>query len=131
MDNLEPDNLVKKYTYEEPTSTVSNPKYLTESQLYITETYQDLNDVEVSTKYNLPYTLVGLGVGGVIASTEAIVYFKVVKEKSDELRSKLTGVLSENKKEIESTTSTLKLVLKRRDKYKQKHKDLVDNKEDV
>ena len=48
---IEIENLVKKYTYQEPTSKVYNKKYLTEQQVYITETYQDANDTKISKKY--------------------------------------------------------------------------------
>lgn len=62
-DNIDPSRLTFKYKYEESTSSIEDLRYLSDSQIYVTETYQDLNNTVKSNKYTLSGTLVGLGIG--------------------------------------------------------------------
>lgn len=102
--DIDPERLVKKYNYEEPTATVENEKYLTEQQVYITETYQDANDKEVSTKYIVPYMVAGIGTGILLGTTELLVYLLFGNKISDKLKKKL----EENEEKIEISNKTLK-----------------------
>lgn len=106
--DIKSENLVKKYTYQEPTSKVYNKKYLTEQQVYITETYQDANDTKISKKYNLPYTVAGTGAGVIVGGIEAAVYAYAGKNLSDNLKRKIEVKLEENSENIADTNKILK-----------------------
>lgn len=108
LEDTKPENLVKKYTYQEPTGKVENKKYLTEEQVYITETYQDVNDTEISDKFNIPYTVAGSGVGILFGTTELVAYLYAGKRISDQINEEINKKLSVNKEGVDGANKILK-----------------------
>lgn len=108
IDNIKPENLVKKYSYEEPTGKVENKKYLNEEQVYITETYQDNSETKISTKYNVPYTVAGTGVGVILGTAEMIAYLYAGKKFMEKVNSNIDRRLSNNTEEVYETNKLLK-----------------------
>ena len=64
-DNLE-GNLVEKYQYVEAKDTLDSNENTTDTSIIITETYQDKSISRKSTKYIIPFTLLGMGLGTII-----------------------------------------------------------------
>lgn len=64
-DNLE-GNLVEKYQYVEAKDTLDINENTTDTSIIITETYQDKSVSRKSTKYIIPFTLLGIGIGALI-----------------------------------------------------------------
>lgn len=56
-------NTLEKYKYVESKNSLDNGDSTTDSTVMITETYQDKNDTQKSTKYILPFSIVGAGIG--------------------------------------------------------------------
>lgn len=125
LENIKPENLIKKYTYQEPTDKVENEKYLTDSQVLITETYQDNKDTEISTKYNLPYTVAGVGVGGIILTSEILAYCLLGRNFKEKLDRKIAKDFSENEKKTTEVSKTLKLTLDSQKNAKEEYGSLT------
>ncbi|MCI8588454.1 MAG: hypothetical protein HFG40_02250 [Bacilli bacterium] len=125
LDTIDPENLVKKYPLEETTSTVDNKKYLTESQIYVTETYQDVNQVVPSTKYNIPYTVSGLGLGILLGTSEVLGYYLGGKKWINKKTKKVKKALKENEEETEKTTKVLKKTLEEKETMQKEYDDLT------
>ncbi len=53
----------EKYKYVEHKETLSEDENTTDTVIYVIETYQDKSDTRKSTKYVLPFSLVGTGLG--------------------------------------------------------------------
>lgn len=81
-------NLIEKYIYIESKESLDREDSTTETTILLTETYQDKTDSRKSTKYIIPFSIVGAGVG--IAIDVALVLlgiydFQRVKEMFDDL----------------------------------------------
>lgn len=81
-------NLLEKYRYIESKEALDKGDSTTETTILLTETYQDKNDNRKSTKYIIPFSIVGAGVG--IAIDVALVLlrmydFQRIKEMLDDL----------------------------------------------
>lgn len=126
LDNIDYNNLVEKYTYEEVTTSVENEKYMKENQIYVTETYQDFTDMIASKKYNFPYTMIGLGIGDIIGFTELFIYLYCGKKYLVSLDNKLEQELKENEKDFDDTNKILKLTLKNLDIARNEYKSLTN-----
>lgn len=125
IEDIKPENLIKKYTYQEPTSKVENPKYLTEEQIYITETYQDNSKTEISTKYNIPYTVAGTGVGVLLGTAEVAAYLYAGKKFMDKMNLKVDKKLSVNNEAVAGTNRNIKLDLEDQTQAKQEYEVLT------
>lgn len=68
-------NIVEKYRFTEAKEVLDQNDSMTEETIIVTETYQDKLDNQKSTKYILPLSIVGAGVG--IALSVAAVLFDV------------------------------------------------------
>lgn len=128
LDNLNYDQLVKKYSYEEPTEMVDDSYYLEESQLYITETFQDAKDFISSDKYNVFYTTAGVGVLVCLYTTEALLYYLGGENLLYAWNEKYLEQVKEYEREDSSTSNSLKLTLKKKEElvkeYDEKKKKL-------
>lgn len=124
-DTIDYNNLVKKYPYEESTPSVSNSKYLTDNQIYITETYQDFNEVIPSTKYNTPYTVGGVGVGIIFGTVETLLYYLWLKEWIEKVQKNQRKTLEEMEEETISTNKVLKLTLEEQECAQKEYDDLT------
>lgn len=112
--NIDLNRLVIKYSYEEPASSIEDEKYLSESQMYITETYQLQNERTKSKKYIVPYTCIGTGVGIMTGTIEYIMYKNFEDNISNSLNScvkeldEINDDKSKYKKLIEDTKKKIK-----------------------
>lgn len=127
LDNIDYNNLVKKYPYEESTSSVSNPKYLTDNQVYITETYQNFNDVIPSKKYNTPYTVAGVGAGFIFGVAESLLYYLWLKEWIYHYKKNHLYIGKNESEEIE-TNRYLKFLLKEQQEAQKEYDELTKKK---
>ncbi|MBQ1813130.1 MAG: hypothetical protein II119_04215 [Bacilli bacterium] len=59
-------NLTEKYTFVESKDSLNNDDSTTNTIILITETYQDKNDTQKSTKYIIPFTITGVILGLII-----------------------------------------------------------------
>lgn len=59
-------NVLEKYTFIESKDTLEDGDSTKNSTILITETYQDKNDSRKSTKFIIPFSIIGVGVGIVI-----------------------------------------------------------------
>ena len=64
-DNLD-GNLIEKYQYIEAKDTLDSNENTTDTTIIITETYQDKTISRKSTKFIIPFTLLGIGLGALI-----------------------------------------------------------------
>ena len=124
LDNINKDNLTKKYTYEEVVSDISDDLYLTNNQIYITETYQDLNDIKISDKYNIPYTVVGVGTGIIIGTTELLIYLFLLKDLLENINENLDYKYRLNESDLIDANKSLKLTLNRQKEMKEEYDSL-------
>lgn len=81
-------NLIEKYTYIESKESLDSNDSTTETTILLTETYQDKTDSRKSTKYIIPFSIVGAGFG--IAVDVALVLLRIydfqrIKEMFDDL----------------------------------------------
>lgn len=125
LDNIDYNNLVKKYPCEESTSIKPDPKYLTENQIYVTETYQNSNDIVPSTKYNVPYTVGGVGVGILFGTTELLIYCLGVRKWIEEYLEKQNKELEDNESETIHTNKMLQLALEDKKMTQKEYDDLT------
>ena len=65
-DNLD-GNLIEKYQYIEAKDTLDSNENTTDTTIIITETYQDKTINRKSTKFIIPFTLLGIGLGALIS----------------------------------------------------------------
>ena len=65
-DNLD-GNLVEKYQYVEAKDHLDSNENMTNTTIIITETYQDKTSSRKSTKYIIPFTLLGIGIGALVS----------------------------------------------------------------
>ncbi len=124
-DTIDYNNLVKKYPIEVSTASVSDSKYLTDNQIYVTETYQDFNDVVPSTKYNTPYTVGGIGVGVILGTTEVLAYYLWLKNWIEQYQKSQRKSLKENEEETINTNKTLKLTLEEQKSVQKEYDNLT------
>lgn len=125
IEDIKPESLIKKYTYQEPTGEVKNPKYLTEEQIYITETYQDASKTEISTKYNIPYTVAGSGVGVLLGTAEVAAYLYAGKKFMEKMNLKVDKKLSVNNEAVAGTNRNIKLDLEDQAQAKKEYEVLT------
>lgn len=124
-DTIDYNNLVKKYPYEDSTSSVPNSKYLTEPQIYVTETYQDFNEVVPSTKYNTPYTIGGLGLGFILGATEVSLYYIWLQEWIEKYQRKQKKAFEKIEKDTANTNRILKRTMEKQKNVQQEYEDLT------
>ncbi len=65
-DNLD-GNLIEKYQYIEAKDNLDSNENTTDTTIIITETYQDKTISRKSTKFIIPFTLLGIGLGALIS----------------------------------------------------------------
>lgn len=111
-DNIDESKLIKKYSYEETTNTVENLKYLTESQIFITETYQNNEDTIPSDKYTATYTLASLAIFSILYMLEAIIAMQGASDNVTNYLSTLSKEVKEDKENKNSITIELNKVKK-------------------
>lgn len=126
MENIDANNLVEKYPYEEVSSSILEQKYLTDNQIYVTETYQDFNMVKLSEKYNIPYTVAGAGIGICLGTTELLAYLFLGKKILEEYNENLNHNIEKNKSEVTATNKILKLTLNNQKNKKAEYKSLTN-----
>lgn len=67
-------NVREKYKFIEPKDKLTNEDSMTDSEIIVTETYQDKTNTQKSSKYVIPFGLAGFGI-----STAAIIAFMLLK----------------------------------------------------
>jgi len=67
------ENTREKYKYVESKDVLDNSNSMSETTIIVTETYQDKNDTQKSTKYIIPFAILGLSVA--IAVDVLLIYF--------------------------------------------------------
>lgn len=72
LNDINPDYLVEKYTYQELSEGEPKDYGYLDKKLYLTETYQNPDDITQSNKYNVPGLLIGLGLAGLVGTTELL-----------------------------------------------------------
>lgn len=125
LENIELKNLIRKYSYQEPTGKVENDKYLNEKQVYITETYQDANITQISDKYNIPYTVAGVGVGILAGTTELLAYLYADRRMGINFKRKIDKALMANKYAMDETKKVLKLTIDNRETAKREYDSMT------
>ena len=116
-------NLLEKYSYIESKESIDRNDSTTQTTILLTETYQDKNDTRKSTKYIIPYSILGAGIGlaiDVVLVLTGIYDFYRIRQLFDKLdreikKCKLSNqeikdrllALVENNKELEEEYSKL------------------------
>ena len=116
-------NLLEKYSYIESKESLDRNDSTTQTTILLTETYQDKNDTRKSTKYIIPYSILGAGIGlaiDVVLVLTGIYDFYRIRQLFDKLdreikKCKLSNqeikdrllTLVENNKELEEEYSKL------------------------
>lgn len=129
LEDINPDKLVKKYSYEETTGEADINKDLKEGeQIYITETYQDVNDVKISNKFTIPFTVAGAGAGVILGTTEVAAYLYAGKRLSDRIDEKIKRRLSTNEVGEYETKKILKKTYDEQARARKEYDDLIQTK---
>jgi len=113
-------NMLEKYVYIESKESLDKNDSTSETTILLTETYQDKNDNRKSTKYVLPLSIVGAGIG--IAIDVALVFLELydihrIKEIFDKLDKEIKEYKLSNKQINDRLNSLMDENLRLHDEY--------------
>ena len=114
-------NLREKYRFSQPKDTLDENDSMTDAEIIVTETYQDKSDSQKSTKYIIPYSLIGLFLGTIL---EGLFLYKKRFSLSD-FREERYDAYIDLKKAKESRNN----IINRLTMLKKRAQEIIDEKE--
>ena len=99
-------NVREKYSFVESKDVLDKNDSLTESTIWVTETYQDKTDNRPSVKFVVPFSIAGVLIG--IAADVALILFKVYdKYELERILNRLNKEIKNNNYDINETKNAL------------------------
>ena len=130
----------EKYRFNEPKDELDENDSLTENVIYVTETYQDKSITQKSTKYIVPMTLAGIGLGAFLDIFLVLLHFidiEEIRRKLDHLdeciqKEKLSNqeIMDELKQMVQEAESIHRDRMKLEEKYGIEIDDSILNTDD-
>jgi hypothetical protein len=116
-------NLREKYRFNEPKDVLSPEDSITDTVVYLTETYQNKQDSRKSKKFIIPGAVIGgvLGIGALVA-----LYFLQIVNLSELMSEieKLSNRIDRGKGDVDQSKETI-------EKLKARAKEILENKKKI
>lgn len=118
-------NVREKYRFNEPKDVLGPNDSMTENVIYVTETYQDKSINQKSTKYIVPMTLAGIGLGAFLDIFFVLMHFIDIEDIKRKL-SKLDQKIKEEKLSNEDILRELNNMVKEAQSIEQDRKTIEE-----